>query len=197
MTDRTRWAACGALALVLALAGCGGGTGAVAPASATDVAFAQAMIPHHEQAVQMAELALDPAAQAGPQVQELARQIQAAQAPEIDQMTMWLQAWGAPTAMPGTTSGAGIAELDHSGHDMGGMSVSGMMSEQDMAELGSRSGPAFDELWLQLMIEHHQGAIAMAGQVAADTSDPEVATLAEDIIAAQQSEIAAMQELLR
>lgn len=156
--------------------------------SATDIAFAQSMIPHHEQAVEMADLALAPESGASPQVQELARQIKAAQDPEIQQMTGWLTAWGAPTAMPGGTT-------DHSGHDMGGMTMSGMMTEEQMSDLMQASGSQFDEMWLEMMIEHHEGAIAMAEQVQS-SSDPQVTAMAEAIITGQQGEISTMQGLL-
>lgn len=164
--------------------------------SATDVAFAQSMIPHHQQAVEMADLALAPQADASPQVRQLAEQIKAAQDPEIQQMTGWLQGWGAPTAMPGASSAPGMQGMDHSGHDMGGMSVSGMMTDEQMQALRAASGQEFDDMWLQMMIEHHQGAIAMAEQVKGGAGDPQVAALADQIIAAQQQEIATMQESL-
>lgn len=155
----------------------------------TEVAFAQSMIPHHEQAVEMADLALNPKYEASPQVQQLATQIQQAQGPEIDQMTQWLQQWGAPTA-------AADHNMPGMDHDMGGMVMSGMMSPKQMAKLRQSRGQKFDELWLSMMIEHHQGAIEMAQQVEAGSSNPQVQALAEQIIAAQQAEIATMQELL-
>ncbi len=172
------------------------GSSAMMTGSATDVAFAQSMIPHHQQAVEMADLALAPQADASPQVKQLAEQIKAAQDPEIQQMTGWLQGWGAPTAMPGASSAPGMQGMDHSGHDMGGMSVSGMMTDEQMQALRAASGQEFDDMWLQMMIEHHQGAIAMAEQVKGAAGDPQVAALADQIIAAQQQEIATMQESL-
>lgn len=164
--------------------------------SATDIAFAQSMIPHHQQAVQMADLALSPGSGASAQVRQLAEQIKAAQDPEIQQMTQWLQRWGAPTAMPGTANGNGMAGMDHSGHDMGGMSVSGMMTAGQMRQLQRLSGPQFDQMWASLMIEHHQGAIEMAQQVQASTSDPAVASMAEAIITAQEQEIGRMRGMM-
>ena len=138
-----------AVAAVLAFAaGCGGDNdsassgneqpapSATASASAAasghneaDVEFAQGMIPHHQQAVEMAELAGTRAA--NPKVKELGAKIAAAQAPEITQMTGWLTAWG---ASPPATSG---------GHDMHG-SMPGMMSDADMAALEKASGRDFD-----------------------------------------------------
>jgi uncharacterized protein (DUF305 family) len=74
--------------------------------------------------------------------------------------------------------------------------MSGMMSEEDMAALAGMTGAAFDQEWLQMMTEHHQGAIDMAEQAAAATLDPQVAAMADDIITAQQAEIATMQQLM-
>jgi uncharacterized protein (DUF305 family) len=185
-----------AAALAVGLSACSStptSDGAATTASASDVAFAQAMIPHHQQAVVMAGMALDPDSQASAEVQNLATQIQSAQDPEIEQMATWLDGWGQPMSMPGATSPDDMMGMDH---DMGGLVVSGMMSEEDMAALAEMSGAAFDEAWLQMMIEHHQGAIAMAEQAVQATLDPKVAALASDIIAAQQAEIATMQGLL-
>ena len=119
MTTRRSLVSLTVAALTLsALAGCSSGTAdtvatsaganqaAVPTGSATDVAFAQSMIPHHQQAVEMADLALSGGSGASDQVRRLARQIKAAQDPEMQQMTKWLQGWGAPTAMPGTTDGS-------------------------------------------------------------------------------------------
>jgi uncharacterized protein (DUF305 family) len=162
---------------VLALAaGCGGddiggmdhgsGSGAqttAAPSGSSstfneaDVSFAQNMIVHHQQAVEMADLAATRAANA--QAKTLATQIKAAQQPEIDTMTGWLTAWGKPTVPAG-------------GH--GGHSMPGMMSTQDMDKLKAVSGAAFDKQFAQMMIDHHAGAIAMAGEVQKNGSHPEV-----------------------
>ena len=194
-----------AAALALGLSACSNDTSpettpsaaSAAPASATDVAFAQSMIPHHQQAVAMADMALDPASQASAEVQALATQIKAAQDPEIQRMTAWLTEWGQPTTMPGASPGSAMGDMDMSGHDMGGMTMSGMMSEQQMDQLAGMHGDDFDQMWLQMMTEHHQGAIDMADQVAQTTTNPEVAALAADIVEAQQAEIATMQEMMK
>jgi uncharacterized protein (DUF305 family) len=189
------------LALVLAVSACGsghsgdhGGSGdasaSVATGRAADIAFAQLMIPHHEQAVEMADMAL--ARVTSPEVRELAVQIKAAQDPEIAQMRSWLSEWGAPAQMPGMEHGSD----DHSGHDMGGMSMSGMMTAEDMAALEAATGDVFDRMWLQMMIEHHEGAVAMADQVLAATDDARVEKLAQAVIAGQRAEIAEMKGLL-
>lgn len=147
--------------------------------------FAQMMIPHHQQAVQMADIALGKPS-ASPKVRELATQIKAAQDPEIAQMSDWLKAWGASTA---TSSGMGHG-MDH------GMGSGGMMSDSDLTALKTAEGADFDRKWLTGMIAHHQGAVMMANQVLSTTSDPQVKALAEAIVKGQNSEITTMQGLL-
>jgi uncharacterized protein (DUF305 family) len=191
-----------AAAATAVLAGCGSrpstssGTGSAAPtsaaaaASATDVTFAQLMIPHHLQAVVMADLALDAQSGASAKVRSFAGQIKAAQAPEIEQMIGWLEAWGAPSEMPSAPAD------DHSGHDMAGMTEHGMMTDDDLAALEVAHGRGFDAMWLRMMIEHHEGAVLMAEQVKVGTTDPEVVDLANSIIATQTEEIKGMRKAL-
>ena len=152
--------------------------------NAADVLFAQGMVPHHEQAVEMAALALDPAAGASAEIQALATQIQGAQDPEIELMTGWLQAWGQPMDMPGTDDMAGTEGMD------------GMMSADDMAGLATLTGAEFDTAWAEMMIAHHEGAITQARTVKAAGSNADVLVLADEIITAQQAEIDEMQALL-
>ncbi len=152
-----------------------------------DVLFAQGMIPHHQQAVEMAALALDPAAAASTEIRALATQIQAAQDPEIELMTGWLQGWGQPLDMPG------MEGMD----DMSGMDgMDGMMSTEDMDNLATLSGAEFDTAWAEMMIAHHEGAITQSQTVKGAGSNPDVLLLADQIIAAQQSEIDQMKALL-
>ena len=168
-------------------ASAGGATTAAPIASAefndADVMFAQGMVPHHEQAIEMADIALDPSVGAGPEVIDLATRIKAGQDPEIQQMTGWLESWGQPMQMDTSD-----------GHDMAGMD--GMMTVEEMDELGTMTGPDFDRMWMEMMIRHHEGAIEMADTVKADGSNADVRTLADAIIGAQQAEIAEMQALL-
>ncbi len=186
----------------LLLTACGGGSDAdssesVAPesiAAATDssfndadVAFAQGMIPHHAQAVDMASLALQPESGASAEIQALATAIQSAQDPEIETMTQWLQTWGQSMEMPGMDGMDGMHSMD---------AMDGMMTEEQMASLAGLSGPAFDAEWATMMIAHHQGAITQAETVKASGADPEVLALADQIISAQQAEIAQLQALL-
>jgi uncharacterized protein (DUF305 family) len=185
-----------ALAAALTLAGCGSqsssttdnnGAGSTPANSAAagehnsaDVTFAQMMIPHHEQAIEMATLA---EVRAGsPQVKELASQIQAAQDPEIDTMTGWLTDWGEPTTAAGVVHGGG--------HDGGGM-----MSSEDMTKLQGLTGKAFDREFLTMMTAHHQGAIEMARTEQADGRYEPAKTMAADIVRTQSEEIVKMAEL--
>lgn len=148
-----------------------------------DIEFAQGMIAHHEQAVEMAEIALDPNRQAGAEVLDLATRIQAAQEPEIEQMTAWL-----------TAAGESITMDMSEGHDMS--SMEGMMTAEQMDALAVATGTEFDTMWLEMMIAHHEGAISQSQTVKANGSNPDVLALADQIIAAQQGEIAEMQALL-
>ncbi len=196
---RTLTLAAGA-ALALLLAGCGDNTGktsatptptasygpaAVGAHNDADVAFAMGMIPHHAQAVEMAELALTRASNA--EVKSLATAIRDAQAPEIATMSGWLLGWGEEVP-----DGTGTAMGHGSGH--GGST--GMMTEEQMADLAKASGAAFDRMWVQMMIEHHEGAVAMAKTELADGQNASVTQLAQAIIAAQTREIATMNALL-
>ena len=167
-----------------------------ATGSATDIVFAQSMIPHHRQAIEMANIALDPQAEASPEVRKLATAIKEAQDPEIEQMNTWLQQWGAPTAMPGAADPDAMAGMDHSGHDMAGMTMSGMMTTEDMDALRQATGAEFDSMWLQMMIAHHEGAVLMAEQVKAQPGNSDVTTLADQVITAQKQEIDTMKQLL-
>jgi uncharacterized protein (DUF305 family) len=152
-----------------------------------DVLFAQGMIPHHQQAVEMAAVALDPEAGASPEIQALATQIQAAQDPEIALMTELLQSWGQPLDMPGMEGK----------EDMAGMEgMDGMMSMEDMDNLATLGGAEFDVAWAEMMIAHHEGAIAQAQTVQSAGSNPDVLLLADQIVAAQQAEIDQMKALL-
>ena len=200
MTRRTRplFFAGAGLAAVLALGACGAGAGssgsmngmsghggtfstsstsAASSSRAGDVMFAQMMIPHHQQAIEMADLALtnDTTSTA---VRTLAEQIKGAQDPEIQTMQGWLREWGAPTG----------AAMDHG--------TAGMMTAQDMASLKAARGQQFNRMWLQMMVEHHQGAVTMAQDVQSTTEDPRVRQLAQSVVDGQKKEIATMQGLL-
>ena len=145
-----------------------------------DVTFAQQMTAHHQQAVEMADLA---ATRAGnTQVKDLALRIKAAQGPEMETMTGWLHAWGAETSMSG---------MDH---DMGDMPDS--MSSDDMDRLTGLSGSEFDREFLTMMTSHHQGAVDMATTEQVNGSNPDAIALAGQIVSDQTAQIGEMQSLL-
>ena len=162
----------------------GSTTADAAPFNDADVKFLQSMIPHHQQAVQMAEFALDPAVGASQKVVDLATRIQAAQDPEIQTMTTWLKDWGTSTTMDSSGGMSGMGGMD------------GMMSDADMTTLKAAKGADFDKMWLTMMVEHHTGAISMAQSVTAKGKNTDVRALAKMIIAGQQSEVVEMKSLL-
>ena len=169
----------------------GGGPGAGSQSSApvpadaafnaADVAFATNMIPHHQQAVEMARLAATRASNS--EVKDLADGIAKAQDPEIETMAEWLRTWRQP--VPPTT-----------GTDSGHGGMPGMMSNEEMKNLMGATGPDFDRMFLQMMIRHHQGAIDMARTQQREGQNPEAKTLAENIVTDQTAEITEMQSLL-
>ncbi len=145
--------------------------------SESDIMFAQVMIPHHQQAVDMGTLAETRAL--SPEVKALAAKIKAEQAPEIIQMQGWLS---------DSNSSMGM------GHDMG-PGMDGMLSDADMKALENASGAAFDKLYLEGMIAHHEGAIQMA-QMVIDSSNDEARAIGEAIVSSQTEQIAYMKTLL-
>jgi uncharacterized protein (DUF305 family) len=157
-----------------------------------DVMFAQHMIPHHQQAIEMSEMVLGKQG-IDPRVTQLANQIKAAQGPEIDQMQGWLKQWGIPQMS--TQSGMpGHGEMPMPSGSMPGMA--GMMSEQDMATLQNAQGIEASKLFLTQMIAHHEGAITMAQTEIKDGQYPAAKELAQSIITAQQKEIETMKGIL-
>lgn len=166
----------------------GGTTSAAAPSASqehnqADISFAQGMIPHHQGAVEMAELAETRAA--SPEVKQLAANIAQAQEPEIEQLRGFLEAWGAEES-------GGMTGMDHGG--MSGMP--GMMSDQQMQQLEDATGAQFDRLFLQMMTMHHEGAVQMARTELADGANPQAKALAQKIIDDQTREIEQMRQLL-
>ena len=145
-----------------------------------DVTFTQNMIPHHQQAIEMAKLVDSHTDR--PELPKLADSIESSQSQEITQLQGWLRSWGTPaTPLEG-----------HGGH--GDTEMPGMMSEADMSRLMEATGPEFDLAFVEMMAAHHQGAIDMANTELKDGSLPEVTRLAEQIIATQQDEIDQLQQ---
>ncbi|WP_280504229.1 DUF305 domain-containing protein [Nocardia farcinica] len=159
--------------------------------NAADVMFAQMMIPHHTQAIEMSDMLL--AKQDIPEpVTALAQQIKAAQGPEIDQLEGWLGQWGEPTQMPGDMPGHDMPQM--TGPGMSGMK--GMMSEQDMQALSDAQGTEAARLFMNQMIAHHEGAIDMAQTEIEDGQFSDAVQMARTIVDTQQQEIDTMRQLL-
>jgi uncharacterized protein (DUF305 family) len=153
-----------------------------------DIAFAQGMIPHHQQAVDMATIAEEKVT--NPQVKDLAGRIEGAQDPEIQQLTEMLEQWGAPTEPAAPSSESSMPGMDH-----GGTSGDGMMTGEEMQQLEQATGADFDRMWVQMMIKHHQGAVAMARTEAEQGENSDAKALAQKIVDAQEAEITEMQGL--
>ena len=146
------------------------------PFDANDVMFAQMMIVHHEQAIEMSKMAGENTE--NPDVLALATDIRGAQQPEIDTMTSWLEAAG--------------AENSHM-HDM---EMPGLADQETMNAITESIDAEFDSLFLMTMIAHHEGAIVMANNVLETSSNDDVIALAQKVIETQTAEIAAMYALL-
>jgi uncharacterized protein (DUF305 family) len=207
-----------ALASALALAGCGtsgaqegAGTDAetAAPAASApaatstgaasgepiaaehndaDVMFAQMMLPHHEQAVEMSEMLLAkddvPA-----EVAEFAQRVIDAQGPEIERMNDMLTAWEAEPL-------ADAEDMDGMDHGSGA-GMSGMMSEEDMSALEDAQGTGAAQLYLEQMTVHHEGAVEMAQDQVEQGQNPQAVELARQVVADQEAEIAEMEQMLQ
>jgi uncharacterized protein (DUF305 family) len=140
-----------------------------------ELMFASMMIPHHSQAVTMSELAL--VNSTNPEVLALATSIRDAQGPEITQMQSWLD------------------QSNYSGTHAGHMDMGGMLSNEELAKLAIAKGAAFDRLFLEGMIAHHEGAIQMAEMIK-DSTNSEVKKLFTNLVSSQSAEIEAMKALL-
>jgi uncharacterized protein (DUF305 family) len=176
-----------ALIMVMALAGCskdgsmgmdheGHSSEASGDLSSDDIMFLQMMIPHHQRAIDMSDLALTKSTDS--ELLALAKDIRDEQAAEIVKMKAWLDKAG--------------ADLDpgHSmGHDMGGM-----LSDSELAALEAATGKSFDLLWLKGMTGHHVGAIDMATMIE-DADNDEIKSFGQAIVtsqSAQNKQMAAM-----
>ncbi|MFM6968134.1 MAG: DUF305 domain-containing protein [Microbacteriaceae bacterium] len=141
-----------------------------------DIMFAQMMIPHHEQAVELAGIAETNTT--NPAIRDLASRIKNAQQPEIDQMKKWI-----------ADANAGM-DMSHD------MAMPGIVADEDMAAIRSAHDADFDTLFLTHMIAHHEGAIDMVNNMIANSQNAGVKALGQSIIKAQTAEIEEMKSLL-
>ncbi|WP_284754843.1 DUF305 domain-containing protein [Curtobacterium sp. ME-Dv--P-122a] len=189
-------AAAAALTIGLTLAGCStndagssdssSSSSSAASASAhndQDVMFAQQMLPHHKQAVEMSDMLLAKGSDVDADVVTLAKQIKAEQGPEITSLTSWLKQWGEPT------EASSMSGMDHS-------SMSGMMSDSDMDALDSASPADAGKLFLQQMVEHHTSAVDMAGTEVDKGKNTDAVAMAKSIVSSQTEQINQMKDML-
>jgi len=144
----------------------------------SDIMFLQMMIPHHQQAVDISNLALSKSKEE--ELLTLATVIRDGQADEIIQMKQWLKDAGAEIEM---------------GHSMGD-SMGGMLNDTDLATLKSADGSTFDRLWLQGMTGHHDGALHMT-QMIEDAQNPVIKKFGQDIVTVQSAQNKQMQGMLQ
>ncbi|WP_261624992.1 DUF305 domain-containing protein [Nesterenkonia marinintestina] len=153
-----------------------------------DVMFAQGMILHHEQAVEMSDILLDKSS-VDPKVRRLAERIRSAQGTEIDQMEQWLEEWNADPPDQDESEG-------HGGPGMEQGMERGMMGGADIDELRAADGEQASTLFLEQMIPHHEGGIMMAEHHLDQGENKDALTLSEKIIDDQTAEIEQMREML-
>jgi uncharacterized protein (DUF305 family) len=146
--------------------------------NSADVSYARMMIEHHTQALELTELAPDRAESA--RLKALAERISAAQGPEIAAMRAWLKEYDQPEKGDGHTHAT----------------MPGMATEAQLKKLRAAKGKAFDELFLTLMITHHEGAITMATDVKGQGNNIRIEEMADDVVAQQTSEINRMRDML-
>jgi uncharacterized protein (DUF305 family) len=178
------------------------------PHNQADVTFAQQMIPHHQQAIQLSDIILGKQG-IDPRVVDLANQIKAAQDPEIQQMQGWLSQWGQPVPMmpsdtatpsgspvPSETTTPSGGPAPSASTTPGAAQLPGMVSDQEITALQNTEGADASKLFLTMMIHHHQGAITMAQTEVKSGQNPPAIALAQSIITTQQQQIDTMQNLL-
>ena len=187
-----------AMAAILALTGCGSDEPQndirTAPNgdefSDADVAFATDMIQHHAQALQMVDMTVGRTLD--PEVQQLTDDIRAAQGPEIELMADWLTDWDMPVpetvGVDANAGGHGDMEMDSD--------TPGMMTQEQMNELEAAQGDVFQDMWLEMMIMHHQGAVEMAETEQSEGTFGAAIDLAESIETSQRDEIDVMEQLI-
>jgi uncharacterized protein (DUF305 family) len=162
------------------------GTAAPAGFNADDHAFATNMIPHHEQAIELAALA--PQNSTDADLLALAAKISAAQEPEIRALRVFLVQWD---------ENPQDSQDDTSHGDGGHGTMAGMVDEATMTKLRSLRGAEFDRLWLQSMISHHRGAVEMAKAEVANGQNDDIKRMAQTMIDTQEAEITQMNQMLK
>ena len=177
------------LIIAFALSGCsdssnmgmeheGHSSGASSDLSSDEIMFLQMMIPHHQQAIDISDLAITKSADA--ELLALAKSIRDEQAAEIVTMKAWLDAAG--------------ADLDP-GHSMG-HGMGGMLGDSELAALKAATGKSFDLLWLKGMTGHHDGAIDMAAMIE-NAKNPEIKSFGQAIVSSQSEQNKAMAAMLK
>ncbi len=199
---RMRPLAVAAAVLVLLLIGAAGGflvgntTSATAPAAdSVDVEFAQDMIAHHNQAVEMAAWERDHTTDSA--LYQLAFDIESTQTAQVGRMQGWLELWGAagqPVGRQYMTWMAGDPSM--SGMSGGVATMPGMASATDLKNLRAATGKQLDVLFLQLMLRHHEGGSSMLSYAAQHASQPQVRNFAEQVLSSQTTEADYMKQLL-
>ena len=158
-------------------------TGQPAGFNADDLVFVKNMIPHHQQAIDLS--AMVPERSTNPEVVGMAEQISVAQQPEINAMRVFLVQWN-ENPQDDTSHGGG------GGH----APMQGMVDDATMDRLQTLKGEEFDNLWLESMISHHQGAIEMAKAELANGQNVDVKGMAQTMVDTQQGEIGQMKQML-
>lgn len=166
-------------AMMLGSCGHSPSTNEAAKHNSDDVTFAEMMIPHHQQALDMADMV--PSRTTNQDLLVLAKHIALDQGAEIQTLRGLLAQWGAPVPP------------DHANR---GMTMTGMVDDATMNRLPSLQGEEFDTVWIRSMILHHQGAVDMAQTEIAHGQNPDALNIANIIVSSQQREIAYMNHLL-
>ncbi|WP_017541502.1 DUF305 domain-containing protein [Nocardiopsis halophila] len=179
-----------------------------------DVVYLLKMIEHHKQALDMTAMA--PERVENEDVEKIADRIEDAQGPEIEAMEAWLETnvYGPAEGNPNYADSCGLTQwregddgVEGGGHHGGGgleacpieidhTDMPGMLTQDQLDDLEASDGAEFDALFVELMTEHHEGAIEMAEDVTVDGKDTDVLRMANDVIAEQQADIARMEEAL-
>jgi uncharacterized protein (DUF305 family) len=151
-----------------------------------DAHFVRSMVPQNDQAVEMCKMVLDKRG-VKTEVRDLAKQIRRVQAPQFEIMNGWKETWN---QMPGQGAETNEGGAGHHGGE------NGLMTEEQMEELDLADGSTAQRLFLEGMIRHHQGAVAIAEEEAGAGLDMDAVELAKEMVATQKAEIAAMQHVL-